>query len=298
MNAMKFRLFFLLLLTMYMAVGQEHVSAIYGGGGIYNGRNYSTNELKKSGFNTVIVWTIHIDEEGNLNFNVEFPLVTEGVYVGDQSHPNFRSDLKELKSGNSNVKRIEFGLSAWGSPTYENIKNLIQSEGTGPSSRLYKNFKALIEAIPEIDAFNNDDEVTYDVASSVAFHTMLFELGVKTTGVPYKNASTYWKPFIDQMLSANPGSVDLMYLQVYAGGAGNDPCDNQWQSLGVPIVPGLWAEGSSDGNKNARQIRKEITEWNNRCAIKGGFLWLYDDFDNSALVSEYAEAINAAFNGN
>ena len=295
---MKFRLLFLLILASYVAVAQEHISAVYGGGGIYNGREYSVKEIKASGLNTVIVWTIHIDEDGNLNFNVEFPLVTDGVYIGDQSHPNFRADMKALKSAGSSVQRIEFGLSAWGSPTYENIKNLIEKEGAGPSSRLYKNFKALIEAIPEIDAFNNDDEVTYDVASAVAFHTMLFELGVKTTGVPYKNAATYWKPFTDQMLAANPGSVDLMYLQVYAGGKGNNPCDEKWQHLGVPIVPGLWAKGTSDGDKDAKQIRKILNDWNKRCDIKGGFLWLYDDFDNSKLVSEYAEAINSVFDTN
>lgn len=292
---MKFKLLFLLLLAVHVSTAQEHISAVYGGGGIYNGRAYSIKELKQSGLNTVIVWTIHIDEEGNLNFNVEFPFVTDGVYVGDQSHPNFRSDMKELKAAGSSVKRIEFGLSAWGSPTYENIKNLIEKEGTGPSSRLYKNFKALIEAIPEIDAFNNDDEVTYDVASAVAFHTMLFELGVKTTGVPYKNAGTYWQPFTDQMLAANPGSVDWMYLQVYAGGKDNNPCDEKWQNLGVPIVPGLWAKGTSDGNKNAKQIKKALSAWKNSCDIRGGFLWLYDDFDNSDLVTEYAAAINAVF---
>lgn len=288
------RLLFLLFFSSNMVLAQEHISAVYGGGGIYNGRDYSVKELKQSGLNTVIIWTIHIDEHGNLNFNVEFPLVTDGVYIGDQTHPEFRSDIKELKSAASSIKRIEFGLSAWGSPTYKHIKALIEAEGTGPSSRLYKNFKALIEAIPEIDAFNNDDEVTYDVASAVAFHSMLFELGVKTTGVPYKNAATYWQPFTDQMLSANPGSVDLMYLQVYAGGAGNNPCDSKWQDLGVPIVPGLWAKGSSDGNKDAQQIKSDLRSWSEGCPIKGGFLWLYDDFDNSKLVSEYAAAINAA----
>ena len=294
---MKAPIYFVLLLLV--ACGgvpeQDPVVAVYGGGPIYNGRDYSMDELKNSGFNTIIVWTIHIDSVGNLNFNMEFPLVRDGAYVGDEYQPHFRSDMKALKAAGSSVKRIEFGLSGWGSQTYTNIKKLIDTEGTGPRSRLYQNFKALIAAIPEIDAFNNDDEVTYDVTSSVAFHTMLYELGVKTAGVPYKNAATYWKPFTDQMLAANPGSVDLMYLQVYAGGANNNPCDAKWQGLGVPIVPGLWARGTSDGNKDAQQIEADMRAWRETCSIGGGFLWLYDDFDQSAQVATYAKAIKAAF---
>ena len=37
------------------------------------------NELKNSGFNTVIVWTIHIESNGDLGFNGEFPLVQNGT---------------------------------------------------------------------------------------------------------------------------------------------------------------------------------------------------------------------------
>src|SRR5688572_1830868 len=64
-------------------------SAIYGGGPIYKNRSYSINELKNSGFTHVIVWTIHIDASGNFNFNAEFPLISNGAYVGGSSYPNF-----------------------------------------------------------------------------------------------------------------------------------------------------------------------------------------------------------------
>lgn len=54
---------------------------------------------------------------------------------------------------------------------------------------MYKNFKALKNAIPEIDAVNNDDEHCYDVATAVKFHQMMYELGYKTTIAPYTNRS-------------------------------------------------------------------------------------------------------------
>lgn len=283
------------LMVFQSQAQNQGISAIYSGGTTYYGRDHSVRELSESGFNTLIVWTIHVNATGVLNFNGEFELVRDGVYVGDQTYPHFRSDLKEFKSAASSINRIEFGLSAWQSGTYDNIKALYEAEGVGPGSTLYENFKALIEAIPEIDAFNNDDEGTYDVESSVAFHTMLYDLGVKTTGVPYTRATSYWKPFTDQMLQANPGSVEYMYLQVYAGGSGNNPCSSSWQDLGVPIVPGLWGEGSSDGTESPQEVETKMTGWANSCGINGGFMWLYAHFDKSDQVAAFANAINTSF---
>ncbi len=294
MKCVKLLVMALIFLQGVSSFGQG-VSGIYVGGPMYYGRDYSVRELKNSGFNTVIVWTIHINESGDLGFNGEFPLVKNGEYIGDQSYPEFRNDLKELKSATSSVKRIEFGLSAWQSGTYDHIKTFYEDEGFGPGTTIYENFKALIEAIPEIDAFNNDDEGTYDVESAVAFHTMLFDLGVNTAIVPYTNASGFWKPFVDDMLGSNEGSVDRLYLQVYAGGAGNDPCSSTWQSIGIPVYPGVWGEGSSSGNKNPQEVLEDMSSWKDECSINGGFMWLYDDFDNSDAVAEYAGAINEAF---
>ena len=285
----------LLVLVLSTTPALSQVSAIYGGGPIYQGRDYSIEELKNSGFNTVIVWTIHIESNGDIGFNKNFPLCEGGKYIGDESFPYFRDDLKDLKSPGSSINRIEFGISAWASPSYENIKMLYEKEGVGSGSKLYENFKALIEAIPEIDAFNNDDEVTYDVESSVAFHTMLYELGAKTSGVPYKNTTSYWKPFISQMNAANPGSVDGMYLQVYAGGAENDPCSSEWQDLGVPIIPGVWGEGSSSGNYSPPEVKTQMSKWKKDCGINGGFMWLYDDFDQTEATKGFASAINTVF---
>src|SRR5262245_57384218 len=82
-------------------------SGIFGGGPIYKNRNYSINELKNSGFTYVIVWTIHIDASGNLNFNAEFPLVQNGSYIGASTYPNFTSDIASLKTGTTSINRVE-----------------------------------------------------------------------------------------------------------------------------------------------------------------------------------------------
>ncbi len=264
-------------------------SGIYAGGPVYYGRSYSINELKNSGFTYVVVWTIHIDANGNFNFNGEFPLVQNGSYVGNTTYPNFPGDIASLKTGTTSIKRVEFGLSAWGSSTFANIRTLINSQGTGPNSNLYRNFQALKSAIPAIDAISFDDESTYDATSATALAVMLGNLGYKVTLCPY-TAANFWTSVATNTNSQRPGTVDRVDLQCYAGGAGNNPCN--WNFGNIPLSPGLWSK-----EKSTSQVQSQLTTWKNQCAIKGGFMWLYDDFDNSALVKQYATAINNVFSG-
>lgn len=262
-------------------------SGIYGGGPIYKNRSYSISELKNSGFTYVVVWTIHIDASGNLNFNAEFPLVQNGSYIGASTYPNFASDIASLKVAPTSINRVEFCLAAWGSSTFANIKSLIASQGTGSSSILYKNFQALKSAFPTVDAIGFDDESTYDANSATAFAVMLGGLGFKVSLVPYTNSS-FWTSVASNTNSQRPGTVDRVDLQCYSGGAGNSPCS--WNFGGIPINPGLW-----DSEKTTSQVTSQLTTWKNQCGITGGFIWLYDDFDNSSLTAQYAAAINNVF---
>lgn len=262
-------------------------SAIYGGGPIYKNRNYSISELKNSGFTHVVVWTIHIDASGNLNFNAEFPLVQNGSYIGANSYPNFAADIASLKQAPTSIRRVEFCLSAWGSSTFANIRNLIASQGTGSSSILYRNFQALKNTFPSIDAIGFDDESTYDVNSATAFAVMLGGLGFKVSLVPY-TASSFWTSVATNTNNQRAGTVDRIDLQCYAGGAGNNPCS--WNFGSIPVFAGLW-----DAEKTTSQVQSQLTTWKNQCSIRGGFMWLYDDFDNSSLTTQYAAAINNVF---
>lgn len=261
-------------------------SGIYAGGPVYKYRNYSINELKNSGFTYVVIWTIHIDQNGNFNFNGEFPLVSNGNYVGNATYPNFASDVASLKQGTTSINRVEFSLSAWGSGTFDNIRNLVNSQGTGSGSILYRNFQALKNAIPAIDAITFDDESTYDLNTAVPFAVMLSDLGYKVTLVPY-TAQNFWTSLASNVNSQRPGAIDRVDLQVYAGGAGNNPCN--WQFGGIPVHPGLWSN-----EKSPSEVESQMNSWQSQCGIRGGFMWLYDNFDNSGLVQDYASAVNDA----
>ena len=85
------------------------------------------------------------------------------------------------------------------------------------------------------------------------------------------------------------GTVDMVYLQCYDGGAGNSPCTWDDYFAGIPVYPGLW-----DTNDTPSQVEDHMNSWQTECGITGGFMWLYDDFDNSDLVEQYAAAINDA----
>ena len=278
---------FICLVLLKSAAQTCGVSAIYGGGPFYNNATVTIPEIRSSGFNTVIVWTIHIDSKGNLDFNAEFPIVTNGKYIGTSKYPAFSKNMTLLKTAPTSVTRIEFGLSASGSSTFANIKALINSEGTGSNSMLYKNFKALKDSIPALDALNFDDESTYDIASSVKFAVMLNDLGYKIALCPYTN-SNYWTSVASQTNNQRAGSVDKIFLQCYDGGAGNNPCS--WNFNGIPVYPGLW-----DTKDTPSSVQTKMNNWKNQCAVKGGFMWLYDDFKGSTLTKQYATAINTAF---
>jgi hypothetical protein len=268
----------------------QGIAALFAGGPVYKKRETSISEIKKSGFTHLIVWTIHVEANGDLGFNGEFPLVKDGQYIGDRIYPEFRVDMAALKQAPSSIERLEFALSAAGSGTYGNIKRLANCEdsqcGLGTDSVLYRNFSALRAAFPGVDAINNDDESVYDLATAVPFHAMLAALGFKTSIAPYTNQS-FWAGFVTALNRSRPGSADVAYLQVYDGGAGNDPCSS-WQ-LGIPVVAGMWSKYTTPASAKGR-----LREWRARCQLPGGFLWLYDEIVGTPLVNEYAEALRVS----
>ena len=77
------------------AFSQTGFTGIFGGGPLYINATNNINEIKNSGFTEVIVWNIEVKPNGDLNFNGEFPLVANGVYIGGQAHPDFAGNMGE-----------------------------------------------------------------------------------------------------------------------------------------------------------------------------------------------------------
>ena len=280
-------------------------ASIYGASPLYSGGLTAIDDLKASGFTTVVACAVHVSTAGDLIYN-DPTVVSGGTYVGPAAWPG---QLTGLKKGTTSVNRLLFSIGGRGTSDFANIQSLIQSQGTGPNSILYKNFQALKAAIPTIDGIDLDDESNYDQDSTVAFSLMLKTLGYQVTFCPYTETD-YWLDCLYSLNKQAPGLVTGFNLQCYAGGAGSNPrtwieavskkMGSRFDASGF-VFPGLWCS-NGDGCTQGQcpdSIASQFASWKPD-GIQGGFIWLYDDIlscENSGVCSggmgsaAYASAI-------
>ena len=274
------------------AAAQTGYVGILGGGPVYKHIPINIRELKKSGFNELIVWSVEVNSTGDLNLNGEFPLTSGGTYIGNQTYPDFPADLKKIKRGTVTRVTLSIGSSNYGD--WEDIKSLVDSQGTGPNSILYKDFAALKAALP-IDAIDFDDENSYDAPSTIKFAVMLGKLGYKVTMNPYTNSS-YWTSVVSQINTKRASTVDGIHLQTFAGGEGNSPCSG-WDFGSVPVYPGVSDQTAAPPYLTPAQAKAAMHNWHTQCGITGGWLWIFDQIAGTAQVREYAHAITRGVGG-
>ncbi len=210
---------------------------------------------KASGFTTLITFAMHVDVDGTLQIGGG-PVCSNGVYIGPA---NWNSLITTLKTPPTTVTRYEVCIGGWTDTSFDNIKNLVTGQGSRPASTLYKNFQALKTAVPGIDAINDDDEQTYHLSSRTNFANMLGALGYKYTLAPY-TAQSFWVNLRNSITNC-----DYIYLQCYAGGAGNDPV--QWNAAfgnGIKVIPG---QESNIANPST------FRTWTVQTGVQGGFYY-------------------------
>ena len=282
--------------SVVTATAQTGYVGILGGGPVYKHIPKNIEELKKSGFNELIVWSVEVGSTGDLNLNGEFPLTSEGDYIGNETYPDFPADLKNIKRGR--VKRVTLSIGSSNYGDWENIKALVDSQGTGPDSILYKDFAALKAALP-LDAIDFDDENSYDSSSTIKFAVMLGKLGYKVTMNPYTN-SDYWTSVVSQINKKRAGTVDGIHLQTFAGGEGNSPCSGSgmnWNFGSVPVYPGVSDQPSAPPYLTPAEAKTAMKNWHTQCGITGGWLWIFDQIAGTNLVRKYAHAITSGVGG-
>jgi hypothetical protein len=248
--------------------------AVFGRESFFTLNTADTSKLKNSGFNTAILFVVDVEANGDLNYNGDHLIVTNGVYMGDA---NWGSRLAALRVAPTSINRIEVCTGGAGAQSWANIKNLIATNGTGPTSILYRNFQALKNALG-IDAICNDDEVAFNASSAATFNQMITALGLKNTLCPYNNVS-YWQSVF------NNSAIDAIYLQCYDGGAGNDPATWDGYFGGFQVAPGDW---SNDG---LATVASKFNAWSP--VIAGGFIWQFENISAADLAS-YGAIINKA----
>jgi hypothetical protein len=274
------------------AAAQTGYVGILGGGPVYKHIPINISELKKSGFNELIVWSVEVGSTGDLNLNGEFPLTSAGAYIGNQTYPDFPKDLAKIKQ--LHVTRVTLSIGSSNFGDWEDIKSLVDSQGTGKDSILYKDFAALMAALP-VDAIDFDDENSYDAPSTTKFAVMLGKLGYKVTMNPYTNSS-YWTSVVSQINTKRPGTVDGIHLQTFAGGDGNNPCSG-WNFGGVPVYPGISDQTSAPPFLTPAQTQAAMRNWHAQCGVTGGWVWIFDQIAGTDQVKKYAQAIISGVGG-
>ncbi len=266
------------------------MSGIFVGEGFYKERQreQTLQELRESGFTMVEISAIHLLEDGKLDFNMEFPIVADGKYIGDKTHPQFKNDVASLKQDLfSSITKINFGLEA--EETFDNIKSLIES---GSGDILYRSFKALKKHFPDVDAINfHDGMATYDLESASKFAIILTDIGFKVAIVPY-NANSFqdfWVPLGNKIKEDRPDFIDAVYLQCYANGNQNGQFIGNWQFLlqDVPVYPGM------DTARGVSAIEDQLKSWKYFYGTRGAWLWQYDQIPDNA--ARHARALRQIF---
>lgn len=277
-------LLFLTCCLSCISVVAQGGSGVYVGGHIRRERPKTIETLKSSGFTYVILFNVNVETDGTLTTDGE-TICRDGQYVFDETQPNYIDDVKALKAWPTSIERIEICIGGWGNESYIHIKDLVNKEGTGEGSILYRNFKALKDAIPEIDAVNNDDEHGYHAATAVKFHTMMYDLGYTTTVAPYTNKS-FWQSLVNGLNSQRPGACERVLIQCYDGGAGNNPSD--WKLGGLPVHA-----GRTNYQTDMETSLAQMQTWKDNNGVEGGFVWVYND--ETWNLNKWASAMNRIF---
>lgn len=292
----RFTLVLLCLITAFADTFAENeykeVSGVYVGGHIRRERPNTIKRLRESGFTYAILFNVHVTEDGTLMTDGD-TICYNGRYVFDSKHPYYQQDVADLKAEHSSITRIEICVGGAGDGSYANIRTFINSKGTGSSTMLYRNFRALKRAVPEIDAVNNDIEANWHVDTSAKFHIMMANIGYKTTFCPYNNKDYYWVPLYNQIRASKPNAIDRIMVQCYDGGAwnANSSTLRTWNFDGMSERhAGLmyYSNGWSVDNNMA-----QFQQWKDDGAATGGFVWVYnsEEWDLNA----WASGINRIF---
>ena len=136
LKSLKSKLLFLFITTLLGTgdlLAQQVVSGIYVGGHIRRNRPNTISTLRNSGFTYVILFNVHVESDGTLTTDGE-TIVKNGEYVFAKTQPHYQEDVANLKTAPTSIQRVEICIGGWGNTSYDNIKKLVNSNGTGSSS--------------------------------------------------------------------------------------------------------------------------------------------------------------------
>lgn len=155
--------------------------------------------------------------------DVQGELVASGGKVTDTAGKVLDQVVK-LGRTQGALQRVWLGLGSAGTPTYTNLKKILEHDGTLKKT-LLDNFRALYDKVGatgfDLDYEGDTSELGTLLPDIVdAFHK---KLSCQFTFCPYWNPKAWSSALADIYTKVGSQPVVGMNLQVYEGGAGNDP---------------------------------------------------------------------------
>lgn len=151
--------------------------------------------------------------------------------------------------------------------TYTNINGL----GSDPNNVFYQNLLAVQKQL-SLDAINLDDEGTTVYGTGDYYMNVCEQIaswcvanGLKVSIAPYTN-EPFWEQYVSSVNTSNPGTIDAVYLQCYAG-----PIPSAWNGYLAPLtmVAGFNAAVSTS---NPTQVQQTLESWAGT-PMAGGFMF-------------------------
>jgi hypothetical protein len=286
------------------------------GSGLFSTNNEDTNrklidQLKNSYFNTIIFWTLHIDDDGSLVYN------NTSITKNETFAPTFNylqvilNELVTSKNLNGEKFEIYFSIGSGGVGDFTKLQSFLSTDSG--KLTVIRNFAAISSALP-LTGFDLDDEDLFE-SGIISDITQIISFGgtFKVTFCPYCNESM-WNDALQTIyqddLNNNPQLnliVSQYNLQCYSGGAFNSPLDwanslpqNLFQTKINPqtiyqfIVPGYDASVMTPAQVQTQMI----ANYNSNPGLVNGFIW-NSDFIISNILNQpdenlflsYSEAI-------
>lgn len=251
---------------------------IYASGALAFGGQPVINDLLQAGYNTVIVWSLHVAPDGTLILN-NTQVVSGGVY--QEAEPmNLPARLAQLHQAGV---EIIFSVGAGGTCDFSNIGTLLNGQVAAAGNVIYDNFKALKQAMVaaggDIDAIDFDNEDNLDSGVMINFAQTLASIGyTHVTFCPYDSQQTWYDTMQGLVSSQGSGFVNAIHLQCYSGGVMNQNSVSDWVSGfkaagGTAVmIPGLatnqsqpWYQCGAGGNvqKVPNVAMYEGANWDN-----------------------------------
>ncbi|HEV7573482.1 MAG TPA: hypothetical protein VGQ21_18445 [Thermoanaerobaculia bacterium] len=273
------------------------------GNGLFGTNDPATNdqqlsELQTSAFNSIILWSVHVQPNGDLTYN-DTPLVTGGTFNADLNY------MTPYVAALRQQGEVWWGVGSYGATDFQNLGALLSTPAG--TATVTQTFAALFDAIPA-EGVDFDMEESYgpDMQNTIVQFTLLLaqSLNLKSTYCPYMFENFWLGCLADVYASAGQQYVQRFNLQCYAGGTGNTTAS--WLSalqtygrpLGIPdvnafILPSNWVQ-SDDGTQKytPAQTCAFFSDPNMRQNAGGAFLWNTSEiFSSGYTATDYATAL-------